>query len=249
MLDFALETAEKAGIIALKHFRRANRISMKSKQDIVTTADKEVEKLVMKEIESRFPQHGILAEESGKHQGSSDYLWVIDPIDGTVNFAAGLPFFAISIGLAYKEKPILGVVYDPFHNEFIYAEKGKGAFLNGKRVRVGNEKELINCVVETDLGHKRSKHIVKRVKALLPVTRAVRLLGCASLGLAYVALDRGQAYVHNDTQPWDVAAAYIVIKEAGGEVINFKGEPWQLYDRAVIASNKTLSGKLLRYMK
>ncbi|NYZ76616.1 inositol monophosphatase [Candidatus Micrarchaeota archaeon] len=248
MMDFALETAEKAGVIALKHFRKTNKVSFKSRQDILTEADTEVEKFIMKEIGKNFPEHGVLAEESGRHRGKSDYLWVLDPIDGTVNFAAGIPCFAISIGLAYKKQPILGVVYDPYHNEFIYAEKGKGAYLNGRRVRVCSEIRLINCVVATDLGHKRSRQIVRRVKALLPVTRAVRILGSASIGLADVALDRVQAYVHNDIQPWDVAAACIIIKEAGGGVINFKGKPWQLYDRTIIASNKALSKKLLKYV-
>jgi myo-inositol-1(or 4)-monophosphatase len=249
MMDFALRIAEKAGVIALKHFRRTNRVSFKSRQDIVTTADTEVEKFITKEIGKQFPQHGILAEESGRHKGSSDYLWVIDPIDGTVNFAAGFPYFAISIGLAYREHPILGVVYDPYHNEFIYAEKGRGAYLNRKRIRIGRERDLINCIVATDLGHKRSKRIVRRIKALLPATRAVRILGSASRGLVDVAVGRAQAYVHNDIQPWDVAAAYIVIKEAGGDVLNFKGQPWQLYDGTVIASNNILSKKLLRYVQ
>jgi myo-inositol-1(or 4)-monophosphatase len=249
MLDFALRTAEKAGAIALKHFRRTQKVSFKSKQDILTTGDTEVEKFIMREIGKRFPQHGILAEESGKHRGSSDYLWVIDPIDGTVNYAAGIPCFAISIGLAFKEQPILGVVYDPYQHEFIYAEKGKGAYINGKKIRIGTEKELINSIVATDLGHKRSIHIVRRVKALLPVTRAVRIMGSASRGLVDVALDRVQAYIHNDIQPWDAAAAFIVIKETEGETLNFKGEPWQLYDKTIIASNKQLSKKLLDYVR
>jgi myo-inositol-1(or 4)-monophosphatase len=249
MLDFVLKIAENAGKISLKHFRRAGKVSFKSKQDILTVADTEVEEFLVREIEHAYPQHGILAEESGSHKGNSDYLWVIDPIDGTVNYAAGLPYFAISIGLACKQQPVLGVVFDPYRNEFMYAEKGKGAYINGKRLRVGSENALINCLVATDLGHKRSRYIMKRVKALLPVTRAVRLMGSASRGLVDVALDRFQAYTHNDIQPWDAAAAYVVVKEAGGEVLNFKGKPWQLYDRTIIASNKTLSKKLLEYVK
>jgi len=249
MIEFALKTAERAGIIALKHFRKANKVSFKSRQDILTVADTEVERLILREISNKFPEHAILAEESGKHRGASNYMWVIDPIDGTVNYAAGLPCFAISIGLAYKEQPILGVVYDPYLNEFMYAEKGKGAYINGKKIRIGTEKKLINSLVATDLGHKRSKHIVKRVKALLPITRAVRIMGSASRGLVDVALDRVQAYLHNDVQPWDVAASYIIIREAGGNIINFKGKPWELYDRTIIASNETLSKKLLEYIR
>jgi myo-inositol-1(or 4)-monophosphatase len=249
MLDFVLKIAENAGKISLKHFRRVGKVSFKSKQDILTVADTEVEEFLINEIEHAFPEHGILAEETGSHKGNSDYLWVVDPIDGTVNYAAGLPYFAISIGLAHKAQPVLGVVFDPYRNEFMYAEKGKGAYINGKRLRVGSENALINCLVATDLGHKRSRHIMRRVKALLPVTRAVRLMGSASRGLVDVALDRFQAYIHNDIQPWDAAAAYVVIKEAGGEVLNFNGKPWQLYDRTIIASNKTLSKKLLKYMR
>jgi myo-inositol-1(or 4)-monophosphatase len=249
MMDFALETAEKAGVIALRHFRKTNKVSFKSRQDIVTAADTEVEKFIMREIGKKFPEHGILAEESGRHKSSSDYLWVLDPIDGTVNFASGIPYFATSIGLAYKEQPILGVVYDPYQNEFMYAEKGKGAYINRKRMRIGAETKLINCVVATDLGHKRSGQIVRRVKALLPVTRAVRIMGSASRGLVDVALNRVQAYAHNDIQPWDVAAACIIIKEAGGEVTNFEGEPWQLYDRTIIASNRLLARELLKYVR
>jgi myo-inositol-1(or 4)-monophosphatase len=249
MLNFALEMAERAGVVALKHFRRTKRVSFKSRQDILTTADTEVEKLLVKEIRRKFPEHGILAEESGRHKGSSEYLWVLDPIDGTVNYAAGLSFFAISIGLAYREQPILGVVYNPCNKEFIYAEKSKGAYRNGEKIRIGNERKLINCIVATDLGHERSKHIVKRVKALLPATRAVRILGSASLGLVDVALGRVQVYVHNDIQPWDAAAAYIIIREAGGQITNFKGEPWGLYDRTIIASNKSLSRKILKYVR
>jgi len=249
MMDFALKTAEKAGAIAMKHFRRRMKVSLKSKQDILTAADTEVENLIRKEINKKFPNHGILAEETGGHKEGSDYLWVIDPIDGTVNYAAGLTCFSISIGLAYRKQPLLGVVYDPYHNEFIYAENKKGAYINGRRVRVGNENKLINCIVATDLGHKRSRHIVKRVQALLPVSRAVRIMGSASIGLADVALDRVQAYVHNDIQPWDAAAACVIIKEAGGEVINFKGKPWGLFDRTIIASNKSLNRKLLKYIE
>lgn len=249
MLDFTLKTAGRAGAIALRHFRRTNKISFKSRQDILTAADTEVEDFIVKEIGKKFPEHGILAEESGKHRSNSDYLWVVDPIDGTVNYAAGLPCFAISIGLAYKKQPVLGVVYDPYHSEFIYAEKGRGAYINGKRVRIGSEKELIKSVVMTDLGHRRSLQIVRRIKVLLPAVRAVRIFGSASRGLVDVAIDRAQAYVHNDLQPWDVAAACIVIREAGGDVLSFKGQPWQLHDRTVVASNGILSKKLLRYVQ
>jgi len=249
MLDFVLKIAENAGKISLKHFRRIDKVSFKSKQDIVTVADTEIEEFLINEIEHAFPEHGILAEETGIHKGKSDYLWVIDPVDGTVNYAAGLPYFAVSIGLAFKEQLILGVVFDPYQNDFMYAEKGKGAYINGRRIRIGGESKLINCLVATDLGHERSRQIVGRLKSLLPVTRAVRIMGAASRGLVDTALDRFQAYVHNDIQPWDAAAAYVVIKEAGGDVINFKGKPWQLHDRTIIASNKTLSKKLLKYTK
>jgi len=248
MLHFALKTAEKAGRVAMKHFRKVNKVSFKSRQDILTSADTALEELIVKEIMNEYPAHGILAEESGRSRGNSEYLWVIDPIDGTVNYAAGLPYFSISIGLAFNEQPILGVVYDPYHNEFVYAEKGKGAYLNGKRVRIGRERKLINSIITTDLGHRRSKQILRRVKALLPVVRAVRLLGSASKGLADVALDRAQGYVHNDIQPWDVAAACVILREAGGDIINFKGNPWGLYDGTVIASNKQLSKELLKYV-
>ncbi|MEM3555576.1 MAG: inositol monophosphatase family protein [Candidatus Micrarchaeia archaeon] len=249
MIEFALTTAEKAGGVIMKHFRRKMKTTFKSKQDILTIADTEAEKLVIREIKRNFPKHGILAEETGKHNSDSDYLWIIDPVDGTVNYAAGLPFFSVSLALAYKKQPILGVVHDPFHNEFIYAEKGKGAYLNGRRVKVGSEKELINCIVATDLGHKRSKLIARRVKKLIPATRAVRILGSASLGLCYVALDRVQAYIHNDILPWDAAAAYIIIKEAGGEVLNFKGKPWSIYERTIVASNKPLAEQLLKHVR
>jgi len=249
MIEFALKTAEKAGRVAMRHFRRKMKTAFKSKQDILTIADTEAEKLVIREIHRRFPNHGILAEETGEHNPKSDYLWVVDPVDGTVNYAAGLPFFSVSIALAYKKQPLLGVVYDPFHNEFIYAEKNRGSYLNGRRLRVGDERNLINCVVATDLGHKRSRLIARRIKNLIPVTRAVRILGSASLGLSYVAVNRVQAYIHNDIQPWDAAAASVIIREAGGNLLNFSGKSWELYDRTAIASNQSLSKQLLEYVR
>ncbi len=221
ILAHAMEIARSAGKVHLKYFRTQEfRIDNKlTESDVVTTADKEAEKLIIDSITKSFPSHSILAEESGEKRGTeSEVEWVIDPLDGTTNFSQGLPLFCVSIGVKIKGKDAIGVVFNPYLNEMFHAVDQEGAFLNGKPLHCGNKKKMSESVVSTgfpiDKAFNRDNNL-ENVSRVMPVVRGLRRLGSAALDLSYVAAGYLDGYWEMNLHEWDVVAGRLIVREAG----------------------------------
>ncbi|WP_371381499.1 inositol monophosphatase family protein [Sporomusa aerivorans] len=216
--------------------------------DLVTEVDKQSEQKIIAFIKQYYPEHGILAEESGQAASDSDYLWTIDPLDGTTNYAQGLPVFSISIALSYRGETVLGVVYAPVLNEFYYAIKGQGAYLNDKPIQVSAKNQLIDSVLATGFPYDVASHQVNNVDSfnkLLLKTRAIRRFGSAAYDLAGVACGRFDGYWELNLSPWDVAAGILLVEEAGGRVIPYRS------DRkiSIIAGNNGIVSRIEHELK
>jgi myo-inositol-1(or 4)-monophosphatase len=242
------EAAEEAGKIITKHYKTAFLIGRKQHySDLVTEIDKKSEKKIIDVIHNHFPGHNILSEECGDLNMKSDYVWIIDPIDGTVNYAHSLPIFCVSIALEIKKKVKIGLIYNPMNNEYFYGENNKGAYLNGKRIRVSGIKYLKDALLVTGFPYGAQNntdhcinHFVNFIKAGLPIRR----LGSAALDLCYVACGRIDGFWEVSLNPWDVAAGNLILKEAGGKVTNFFGKKYSIYNKQILATN----GKIHREM-
>ncbi|PAB60737.1 inositol monophosphatase family protein [Anaeromicrobium sediminis] len=223
VLENAKKWAKEIGEIQGKNYERADlKYSTKSNHsDFVTEVDELCENELIKLIKTTYPDHGILGEETGKSDIESDYVWVIDPIDGTTNFLYGLPIFSVCIGLRYKNEGVLGVVYFPMLDEMFYGVKGEGAYLNGKKINVGTKKTLKECVLATGFPYDKDRNPennVEYVSKMIPKIRGIRRMGAASYDIVNVACGRIDGYWEMNLGPWDVAAANVILKEAGGVV-------------------------------
>lgn len=232
-LDFAVRVARDAGEILLHHFNNPQPYTSKStRSDIVTVADREAEEAIVRAIVAAYPHTHIVGEEGGS-QGApaseAEYFWYVDPIDGTVNFASQLPYFSVCIALADRNRqPILGVVYDPIRAEFFTGIAGEGAVLNGKPLRVTQTRELADALVCS--GFPYDKHIdpdnnLREWAALMTRVRDLRRLGSAALDMCYVAAGRLDAFWEQKLNPWDVMAGMLFVREAGGMVTDYDGQP------------------------
>ena len=247
-----IKVVRKTGKELLKKFQNFDRakIEIKSHHEILTQADLKSEKMIISEIKKKFPDHQILSEESGDNEKKSDYLWIIDPIDGSTNFSIHNPLWAISIGLSYKGKIILGVVYAPFLDEIFVAEKGKGAYLNGKKIKVSDIKtgKVINAYCHGNR-EKDIKRALKYYQAQKLKQLDCRQLGSASIELAYVAVGRIESIVIPGAHSWDVAAGILLVREAGGRVTDFEGKDWTLSSYDMVASNNKVHEGILKVLK
>ncbi len=228
MINDIIECALAAGEIAMRYFRNRQITNVDNKlndADIVTTADKESEQYIRKFIAEKYPHHAILAEESGLTQTGSEYRWVIDPIDGTTNFYAGIPFFAISIGVEYKGKTKYGVVYNPATSELFHAVRGEGAYLNHKEIHVSSETRLSRSVICTgfpvDKNVNRDNNL-DNFSVILPKVRDMRRLGSAALDICYVGAGYLNGFWELGLHEWDVNAATLIAEEAGAICTRFR---------------------------
>ncbi|MDR2396206.1 MAG: inositol monophosphatase [Endomicrobium sp.] len=238
--NVALTAAQKGAEVLLKHYNGKLNIEYKSEIDPVTQADKGSQKAIIKIIKDTFPEHGILAEEDGVNEVDKEYCWIIDPLDGTVNFVHSLPMFAVSIGLKYKNEIITGVVYSPLMNEVFIAEKGKGAWLNSKKIKVSSIKDNIRALGVTGFPYsikKDNNKILKNFERVIVKAQGVRRLGSAALDLAYVACGRFEFFWEQDLKAWDIAAGILLVKEAGGIVSDYSGDKDCLFKSTMLASN------------
>lgn len=225
-LQFAIQIAKEAGE-TLKQAQQQH-ISFEEKQanDLVTEFDKKTDAFLSAKILQQYPDHQILAEESGAHQSNSDFCWIIDPIDGTTNFAHHIPMFAISIALQFQNQTIMGVVYNPMNEELFTAEKDQGAFLNGKRLQINQQPTIESALLATGFPCKDPADIppyMAMFAPLLEASQGVRRIGAASIDLAYIAAGRINGFWELRLQPWDIAAAVLMIEEAGGKVTDLEG--------------------------
>lgn len=250
LLQIAKKLAHDAGKLALQIQENGFEISTKSSwADMVTEADKACENLIIKTIKQNFPDHSILGEESGKTEGGSEYKWIIDPIDGTTNFAHGLPIFGISIAIIKDGNPIIGVVEIPALKETFWAQKGEGAFLNEKPIHVSDTQEISKSLLATGFPYKREgaryEMAIKLFNEFYKPCHGVRRLGAASIDLCFVAAGRFDGYWEYDLKPWDIAAGKIIIEEAGGQVTNMDGTTLDPKKEAILATNGHLHKEML----
>lgn len=253
LLQIAKKLAHDAGRMALEYQERGLHIGTKSSPiDLVTDADTACEQLILKTIKSHFPDHSILTEESGLTEGSGDYKWIIDPIDGTTNFAHGLPFFAISIAVVHKGKPIIGVVEIPGIKETFWAQEGRGAYIGNKQIHVSKVGDLQKSLLATGFPYQRGARYDKNVElfdALYKPSQGVRRLGSASVDLCFTAAGRFDGFWEYDLETWDVAAGKIIVEEAGGTVTNMDGSTFNPKLKNILATNGLLHSEMIRVIK
>jgi len=248
VLETAIEAARQVGQILLEEFGRSQEIRSKGLRDIVTEADLAAQAKAIEIIRSRYPDHDIWAEEAGQTpDGASDYCWIVDPLDGTTNYSRGFPCFSVSIALSQRGEVILGVVYDPLRDQLFRAQRGQNAYLNDDRIHVSAAEKLIDAVVGLDWAHEQELRcqVAQLVAEVAPKIRTLRSTGSAALGLCSVAAGWTDAYFHLSLKPWDVAAASVIIQEAGGTVSDLAGLPWHPKSGGCLASNGLIHQEML----
>ena len=255
MLNIAVKAARTAGSIINRAALDLEvlKVGVKGPNDFVSEVDRAAEEAIINTLLEAYPGHGILAEESGREHGAkhSEYVWIIDPLDGTTNFLHGLPIYAVSIGLALRDIVQQAVVYDPARNDLFFASRGRGAFLNDRRLRVSKRTQLSDALVGTGFPFRRGDNFERYLQMMQSVMQrcaGVRRPGAAALDLCYVAAGWYDGFFETGLNPWDVAAGSLIITEAGGLIGNFTGEPDFLHQREVVAGNPKVYGQLVHLL-
>lgn len=249
MIEKVITIAREAGSIIREGYRKNFQIEFKtSANNIVTEIDKKSEEIITEFIKKEFPSHSILAEESGITTRGNEYLWVIDPLDGTSNFAHGLPIFSVSIGLQKNEKNIIGVVYDVMRDQMYAAEFHSGSYCNGKKIFVSQNNSLEKSLLVTgfpyDMGD-RLDDAIRLFAGFLKKSRAVRRLGSAAIDLCFVAEGVFDGFWEEKLNPWDICAGMLLVEEAGGKVTDFKGKNILITDKEILATNYLVHQQML----
>jgi len=252
LLNFAIQTARDAGSLLVQKLGAAQ-VSNKGDIDLVTEADIAAEELIIERIRSYYPQHSILAEESGETvmvEHSSQWKWIVDPLDGTTNYAHGYPCFCVSIALEFQQRIQIGVVYDPMRDELFAAERGQGATLNGRTIRVSDVDELGRAMLVTGFPYnvRERPDFAREFARFTMEAQAVRRDGSAAIDLAYVACGRFDGFWEDGLNPWDMAAGVLLIEEAGGRVSNYKDQPLSIYTKEVLTSNGLVHEAMMRVL-
>jgi myo-inositol-1(or 4)-monophosphatase len=252
MLNVAVKAARAAGAIINRAALdlEAVRISQKQVNDFVTEVDHAAEKVIIETLMAAYPGHGILAEESGTEHGAKDseFVWIIDPLDGTTNFIHGFPFYCVSIALSVKGRLEQAVVYDPTRNDLFTATKGRGAYMNERRIRVSKRVRLNECILSTGFPFRPGdnfKNYLRMMADIMPLAAGLRRPGAAALDLAYVAAGFTDGFFETGLNPWDMAAGALLITEAGGLVGNFTGEADFLDHKECLAGNPRIYGQMV----
>src|SRR4029077_16779674 len=239
-LETAAEIAREAGALLAGYFERRVPFELKGEFDLVTEADRASEKLVVERLRSHFPSHGIVAEEGGGHESSSEYRWFVDPLDGTTNFAHSFPMFNVTLGLERAGEVIAGVIYDPIRQEMFTAERGAGAYLNNRRIHVSAVKQLCDSLASTGFPSRKRHHNVNIhfYYQLAMASHGVRRTGSAAIDLAYVACGRLDFFWEFGLKPWDMAAGTLLVQEAGGRFSTMCGQPHSLTNSDPLLADK-----------
>lgn len=260
--NLAIDLAKKSGKILLDNLENIKIVKFKDRQDIATNVDYKIEKMIIGAIKKEFPGHNILSEEVGgvRTNKKSDYLWIIDPIDGTKHYIRKIPLFSVSIALQYKNKIVFGLVYNPMTKEMFYAQEGKGAYLNNRKIKVSNQNNLKDAFLYVELPvfnlpfseFKKYSNIFTKINLN---SYRVRVFGSGSLGLCYVASGAFEVYVNlgNPTAIYDLAAGLVILKEAGGKTTDLKGNLIKLNDQKssifILASNSKIHNRILKLLR
>jgi myo-inositol-1(or 4)-monophosphatase len=252
MLNTAVKAARAAGALINRASMDLDllKVNTKAPNDFVTEVDQAAEHIIIDTLLTAYPGHGILAEESGSTRGAKDseYVWIIDPLDGTTNFIHGLPVYAVSIALAHRGQVQQAVVYDPTRNDLFYASKGRGAFLNDKRLRVSKRLRLAESLIGTGFPFRKGdnfKRYVQMFESVMQQCAGLRRPGAAALDLCYVAAGYYDGFFETGLHPWDIAAGSLMITEAGGLVGNFTGEADYLFQHEVVTGNPKVYAQLV----
>jgi len=245
-LQFAINLSKRAGDILLENYGKSKKVIQKGKKDYATNIDIEIEKLIVKEIEKEYPTHSIVGEELGNKNKSSNYVWYIDPLDGTKNYFNKIPLFGVSIALAKNNKLVLGVINLPILNELYYAEEGNGAYMNNKLISITKKKDFEECILGSNSGYARSKYESAIYRAIARKVSSTRILGCTTVDLCFIASGKIDIYMSSFLNPWDFAAGLLIAKESGAEATTNKGEQIKLTKTNIIIANKYLHGEVLK---
>lgn len=255
LINVMVAAAQKAGRKLVRDFGEVEhlQVSRKGPADFVSTADKKAEKIVFEELSKARPNFGFLMEEGGEVTGKDiSNRWIIDPLDGTTNFLHGIPHFAVSIGLERDNDIFAGVVYEPVGDQTFWAEKGKGAFLNSRRLRVSGRRDLSESLFATGIPFKglpNHDRFQKELAAIMEISSGVRRFGAASLDLAWVAAGRYEGFWETGLSPWDMAAGIVLVREAGGFVTDISGRKNMLSTGGIVAANDSLHGELAKIIR
>lgn len=253
MIRDIISISHEAGEIVREGFGKNFGIEFKTNEaNLVTDIDKASEKHIKEFIKKKYPSHGILAEEGGETAGDSEYLWVIDPIDGTTNFAHGLPIFSISIGLQWKGKTIAGVVYDVMQDITYTAESGGGAYADSQRITVSKNDNLAHSVLVTGFPYNISENpenALEKFTALTRASRGIRRLGSAAIDFCYVARGVFDGFWEVYLNPWDICAGKLIVEEAGGMVTGFNGEEINIYTKRILATNGLIHNRMIEFLR
>ena len=251
MLSVAQEAALEAGQMLRLHLRTDFRVSKKGRIDLVTEMDLKAEKIIVDRIRLDFPDHEILAEEGGAQPGNGPCKWIIDPLDGTTNYAHGYRFFCVSIAMEWEGQLSLGVVYDPVTEELFVARKGEGATLNGQPIQVSSEDQLVDSLLCTGFSYDQTEiqRNLELFNRIIFQSQALRRAGAAALDLCYVACGRFDGFWELGLNCWDIAAGRLMVVEAGGGVTAFDGSSCTIYDPELLASNGKIHSKLMELLK
>lgn len=248
MLEKAVEIAREAGALVVNYYERRIGFESKGEFDLVTEADRASEKLIVERLRAHFPSHGIVAEEGGGHESASEYIWYVDPLDGTTNFTHSFPMFNVTMALARSGEIELGLIFDPVRNELFTAERGGGAYLNHRRIHVSGVKRLNDSLSSTGFPSRKRRHNanIHFYYQLAMSSHGVRRTGSAAIDLAYVACGRLDFFWEFGLKPWDIAAGSLIVQEAGGRVSDLHGNAHSVTkSESVLADNGLLHAEVL----
>ena len=241
-LAVATEAAKRAGELLMARYRSEKEINYKGRADLVTDVDLAAEKVVLQLLQEEYPDFGILSEESPPVVTESGFTWIVDPIDGTRNYALQVPHFCVLVALAYHGDPVVGVTYDPLREDWFTAQQGKGGLVNGEPAVISQRRTLEECVLAFEMGYidEMAGRALGLVRSLWPGMQAIRIMGSAGLGIAYAACGRIDLFFHHQLSTWDMAAGMVLAREAGGLVVDRHGGDQVLQNGSIIASSPHL---------
>ena len=251
-LEAAQESAERAGGMLRKNIDASRKIEYKGAVNLVTNFDRQAQQIVFEHLSSRFPEHDFLAEEDLCEEKGSEFRWIIDPLDGTTNYAHRFPIFCVSLALELNGQITLGVIYDPMRDEMFSAVRGKGATLNGKQVSVSLERELDKSLLSTGFPYdvrESKENNLDHFRHFVTRTQAVRRCGAAAIDLCYIACGRFDGFWELKLSPWDVAAGALIVEEAQGRVSDFQGDEFSIYGREILASNNLIHDQMIAVLQ
>lgn len=240
--------ALEAGAIVMSRFRAPQDVEVKGRGNLVTRADRDAERAVERIVREEFPGHHVYGEETQNHTTFGGWVWVVDPLDGTRNYVSGIPFFCVNIALCLDGDPVLGLTYDPNHNEQFWAQAGLGAYVNERPLRASERPDVASSVVGMDLGYSDAtgKATLRLAYEMFPNVQCLRVPGSAALGLAYAAAGRLDLFFHRNVFPWDIAAGIVLVREAGGVITAPDGGPVTISSGGFVAGGRDVHADFMR---